>query len=42
MTISVLTIMPELFGSFLQAPVIARAIRNGVLEVKIITEVPAW
>ena len=36
MTISVLTIMPELFGSFLQAPVIARAIRNGVLEVKII------
>jgi tRNA (guanine37-N1)-methyltransferase len=28
--------MPELFGSFLQAPVIARAIRNGVLEVKII------
>ena len=36
MTISVLTIMPELFGSFLQAPVIARAMRNGVLEVKII------
>ena len=36
MTISVLTIMPELFGSFLQSPVIARAIRNGVLEVKII------
>ena len=36
MTISVLTIMPELFGSFLQAPVIDRAIRNGVLEVKII------
>ena len=36
MTISVLTIMPDLFGSFLQAPVIARAIRNGVLEVEII------
>ena len=36
MTISVLTIMPDLFGSFLQAPVIARAVRNGVLEVEII------
>ena len=36
MIISVLTIMPELFGSFLQAPVIARAIRNGTLEVEII------
>ena len=36
MIISVLTIMPDLFGSFLQAPVIARAIRNGVLEVEII------
>ena len=36
MIISVLTIMPELFGSFLQAPVIARAIRNETLEVEII------
>lgn len=36
MTISVLTIMPELFGSFLQSPVIARAIRNGALEIEII------
>lgn len=36
MIISVLTIMPELFGSFLQAPVIARAIRKGALEVEII------
>ncbi len=36
MIISVLTIMPDLFGSFLQAPVIARAIRNGVLEVEIV------
>lgn len=36
MIISVLTIMPELFGSFLQSPVIARAIRKGTLEVEII------
>lgn len=36
MIISVLTIMPDLFDSFLQAPVIARAIRNGVLRVEII------
>ena len=36
MTISVLTIMPELFGSFLLSPVIARAVRNGALEVEII------
>ena len=36
MTISVLTIMPDLFGSFLQSPVIARAIRNGALKVEII------
>lgn len=34
--ISVLTIMPELFGSFLQAPVIARSMKNGALEVEII------
>ena len=36
MIISVLTIMPDLFDSFLQAPVIARAIRNGVLEVEVV------
>ena len=36
MIISVLTIMPDLFDSFLQAPVIARAVRNGVLRVEII------
>lgn len=36
MIISVLTIMPELFGSFLQSPVIARAIRKGALQVEII------
>ena len=35
MKISILTIMPDLFGSFLQAPVIARAIRNGALEVEL-------
>lgn len=28
--------MPELFGSFLQGPVIARSIRNGELEVDIV------
>ena len=36
MIISVLTIMPDLFDSFLQAPVIARAIRNRVLEVEVV------
>ncbi|MDO5134310.1 MAG: tRNA (guanosine(37)-N1)-methyltransferase TrmD, partial [Eubacteriales bacterium] len=34
--ISVLTIMPGLFGSFLESPVVARSIRNGALEVEII------
>jgi len=34
--ISILTIMPELFGDFLRAPVIARAVRNGVLEVELV------
>ena len=28
--------MPELFGSFLQSPVIARSIKNGELEVEIV------
>lgn len=36
MLISVLTIMPDLFGDFLNGPVISRAVRNGVLEVEII------
>lgn len=36
MLISVLTIMPDLFGDFLKGPVIARAVRNGVLEVEIV------
>lgn len=36
MKVSVLTIMPELFGSFLEGPVIARAIRNGALSVEIV------
>lgn len=36
MLISVLTIMPDLFGSFLKGPVIERAVRKGVLEVEII------
>ena len=36
MKISVLTIMPGLFGSFLDGPVVARSIRNGALEVELI------
>ena len=36
MRISVLTMMPELFGSFLQSPVVARAIRKESLEVEIV------
>lgn len=36
MKVSILTIMPELFGSFLEGPVIARAIRNGALSVEIV------
>ena len=36
MKISVLTIMPDLFGNFLQNPVLARAVRNGALEVEIV------
>ena len=36
MRISVLTIMPDLFGSFLSGPVLSRAVKNGALEVEII------
>lgn len=36
MLISVLTIMPDLFGSFLKGPVIERAVRKGMLEVEIV------
>ena len=36
MKISVLTMMPGLFGDFLKGPVIERAVRKGALEVKII------
>lgn len=36
MRISVLTMMPDLFGDFLKGPVIARAVRNSALEVEII------
>ena len=36
MKISVLTMMPGLFGDFLKGPVIERAVRKGALEVQII------
>ena len=36
MKISVLTMMPGLFGDFLKGPVIERAVRKGALEVRII------
>ena len=36
MKVSILTIMPELFGSFLEGPVISRAVRKGALSVEII------
>ena len=36
MKVSILTIMPELFGSFLDGPVLQRAVRKGALSVEII------
>ena len=36
MKISVLTMMPGLFGDFLKGPVIERAARKGALEIQII------
>ena len=36
MKISILTIMPDLFGDFLKSPVPARAVRKGALEIEII------
>lgn len=36
MRISILTIMPDLFGDLLRAPVLARAVRNGALEVEVV------
>lgn len=36
MKISVLTMMPGLFGDFLKGPVIERAVRKGALEIQII------
>ena len=36
MKLSILTIFPQLFDSFLQAPVLQRAVRKGVLEIKIV------
>ena len=36
MRISVLTMFPQMFDSFLQGPVVQRAVRKGILEIRIV------
>ena len=36
MKISIITMFPEMFGSFLQGPVLRRAVRKGALEIEVV------